>query len=194
VHRHSHLERGEVAHCHVCGTVLWRSSELSIDGWLALTLSAFIVFIVANAFPVLSVGVENFRSDVTLWQATTSLVKGAWAPLGAPVTLVAIVIPCVQLLALLWILGFAQLRHRAPSFRFMMRLLTWLRPWSMTEVALLGVIVAAIKLSGMASVAIGPGAWAMFALVILMALTTKRDVRWLWNATAPFGAEVIHGH
>jgi len=64
-----------------------------------------------------------------------------------------------------------------------MKALDWLRPWSMLDVALLGVAVAAIKLAGMAEVAIGPGLWAMAALIGVTAMTAKGDPRWLWEAT-----------
>jgi len=43
--------------------------------------------------------------------------------------------------------------------------------------------VAAIKLVGMAEVAIGPGLWAMAALIGVTAVTAKGDPRWLWEAT-----------
>ncbi len=139
------------------------------------------MFVLANAFPVISVGVGNYHNDVTLWEATTSLVQGPWAPLAAPATVVAIVAPLLQLVLLGWVLLFACRGKRAPGFTRTMKTLAMLRPWSMVEVAMLGVIVAGIKLSDMTHVTMGAGAWCMLALVALAACTTKRDLRWLWG-------------
>jgi len=183
VYRRPALAAGQVARCGECDAVLHRAARLDMNGWTALTLAAAILFVLANAFPVISVGMQPFRNDATLWQATASLVHGEWAPLALPGVAVAIVAPSVQIALLGWVLLFAWHGRRAPGFRLAMKALDWLRPWSMLDVALLGVAVAAIKLVGMAEVAIGPGLWAMAALIGVTAVTAKGDPRWLWEAT-----------
>ena len=47
--RQPDLEPGETAACARCGTTLWRYSGLTLSNWLALTLAALIVFVLANA-------------------------------------------------------------------------------------------------------------------------------------------------
>ena len=183
LYRRPTLAAGQVARCVACDAVVWRSARRSIDGWLALTLASAIMFALANTFPVIRAGVQNFQNDVTLWAAMTSLAQGAWTPLAAPAAAVAIVVPCLQIVLLGWVLGFAWLGKQPPCFRPFMKLLMIIQPWSMIEVAFLGVIVACIKLSSMADVSLGAGAWAMLGSIGLTAATTRRDVRWLWNVT-----------
>lgn len=183
VYRRPPLAVGQVARCSACQGVLYRSTRLNIDGWLALTIASAITFVIANACPVISVGVQHFRNDATLWEATTSLIHGVWAPLAVPAMGVAIVAPLAQIVLLGWILAFASSGQRAPGFRRTMRLLTVLRPWSMLDVAFLGVVVAAIKLSSLVEVAIGPGMWAMAVLLALTTFTAKGNLQWLWDAT-----------
>lgn len=175
------LAAGEFACCSVCGTVVCRPARFSVDRWLALTLTSAIMLVLANTFPVISIGVQNFQNNVTLWEATTSLAKGLWLPLAAPATIVAIIAPSLQIALLGWILTFAWLGKQAPCFRQVMKLLAAIRPWSMIEVAMLSVIVAGIKLSSMAHVSLGAGTWSMLALTCLAAFTTKRDLRSLWH-------------
>ncbi|BDU22579.1 paraquat-inducible protein A [Dyella sp. GSA-30] len=163
--------------------MICRSNRLNIEGWLALTVTSAITFIIANAFPVMSVGLQNFRNDATLWEATTSLVQGGWAPMAVPAMLMAIMAPLAQIVLLGWVLAFAWHGQRAPGFQHSMKLLVMLRRWNMLDVAFLGVMVAAIKLSSMAEVAIGPGMWAIGALLCLTALTANGDLLWLWDAT-----------
>jgi paraquat-inducible protein A len=183
VYRRPSLALDQVARCSECHSVVCRSNRLNIEGWLALTMTSAITFIIANAFPVISVGLQNFRNDATLWEATTSLVQGGWAPMAVPAMLMAIMAPLAQIVLLGWVLAFAWKGQRAPGFQHTMKLLVMLRRWNMLDVAFLGVMVAAIKLSSMAEVAIGPGMWAIGALLCLTALTANGDLLWLWEAT-----------
>lgn len=182
VYQRPQLKDGQTAHCSSCDTVVERPRQRSVDGWLALTLTSAILFTLANLFPVIQIGVQNFQNDVTLWEATTSLAKGLWLPLAAPAIIVAVIAPMLQIILLGWVLMFTWLGKPVPCFRQAMKLLAAVQPWSMVEVAMLSIIVAGIKLSSMANVSLGAGTWSMLALTCLTVFTTKRDVRWLWQA------------
>ncbi|WP_017706742.1 paraquat-inducible protein A, partial [Pseudomonas syringae] len=62
-----------------------------------------------------------------------------------------------------------------------MRALEHLRPWSMLEVCMLGILVAIIKLSGMLDVHPGVGLWAMAMLMVLILLIANKGIRRLWD-------------
>ncbi|HQQ71045.1 MAG TPA: paraquat-inducible protein A [Alicycliphilus sp.] len=177
------LAPGEVARCGQCGAVLYRSSPLDIDRWLALTVAAAITFVIANVYPVVKISLQGLRSQATLWESAAALAHGPAAPIAVPTALAIIVVPFMQISLLLWVLGHAHFGRRAPGFRLAMRMLVGLRPWSMVEVALLGILVAVIKLSSMLEVAPGPGIWATTILMILITLVANRDVHWLWDFT-----------
>jgi paraquat-inducible protein A len=194
VYRRPDLARDHVGTCTTCGAVIVRSRRLTMEGWTALNLTTAIMFLLANTLPIVSLGVGNLRNDVTLWDATTSLIRGPWAPFAASATVVAIVIPFIQIVLLGWVLAFAWKGQRAPGFRGAMRVLLLARPWSMMDVALLGVIIASIKLSHMAAVSYAPGLWSLMVLVCLTALTANGDVRWLWTATEPTITDMNPGH
>src|ERR1700754_771846 len=185
VYRLPLLAVDDVCTCTTCGAVIARSPRLTIEGWTALNLTTAVMFLLANLLPIVSLGVGNLRNDVTLWDATTSLIHGPWAPFAASATVFAIVVPFTQIVLLGWVLAFAWQGRRAPGFRGAMRVLVLARPWSMLDVALLGVIIASIKLSHMAAVSFAPGLWSLMVLVCLTALTANGDVRWLWTATEP---------
>jgi paraquat-inducible protein A len=66
-----------------------------------------------------------------------------------------------------------------------MRVLRFVGEWSMSEVFLLGAIVALVKLGDLATVTPDAGIWAFGALAWLITLVTSFDHRWLWDiATA----------
>ncbi len=69
----------------------------------------------------------------------------------------------------------------APGFKTCMRALEQLRPWSMLEVCMLGILVAIIKLAGMLDVHPGVGLWAMAMLMVLILLIANKGIRDLWD-------------
>jgi paraquat-inducible protein A len=92
-----------------------------------------------------------------------------------------IIAPIFQLLLLIWVLSYALTSRRAPGFRFCMRWLETLRPWSMLEVCLLGAMVAVIKLAGLLDVLPGIGLFALAILSLMMIRIAGRDIRELWD-------------
>ena len=78
-------------------------------------------------------------------------------------------------------LGFANVGRAAPGFKASMRALEHLRPWSMLEVCLLGILVAIVKLAGMLDVHPGLGLWALAMLTVLIILISGKDIRYLWD-------------
>lgn len=177
------LHRHEVAHCEVCGAELYRAGRLNIDQWLALTLTAGIIFLLANCNPVISIELQGLTSEATLIQSFEALGRGRAAVIALPAAMTVIVVPFLQITLLGWVLFFARSGRRAPGFARAMKLLDTLRPWSMVEVCLLGALVAIIKLTAMVSVIVGIGTWAMAALTLLLTLIANRDIHWLWDLT-----------
>ena len=57
------------------------------------------------------------------------------------------------------------------------------RPWGMIEVFLLGVLVAIVKLSSMATVVAGPALWAFVALTVLLTAVLSFNPNAFWEMT-----------
>ncbi|MDR3518092.1 MAG: paraquat-inducible protein A [Azospirillaceae bacterium] len=174
---------GEVAHCAQCAAVLYRASRLDVEQWLALTAAAVVAFMIANICPVVRISLQGQHNEAALWQSVAALAHGAAAPIAVPMALCVILVPLMQIVLLVWVLPFARVGRRAPGFAPAMRILVALRPWSMVEVGLLGILVATIKLSSFVEVAPGAGIWATAALTVLLIVIAKRDVQGLWALT-----------
>jgi paraquat-inducible protein A len=181
VYRKRDLEPDEIARCGRCHAVLYRASRLDIDHLLALTLAAAIVFVIANVSPVIRIAVGGMHNEANLLQAISALSRGSALIVGLVAALTLFVVPLLQIVLLGWVLLFALARRRAPGFGLAMHVLHRIRPWSMTEVFLLGVLVAIVKLSGMLNVIAGPGTYATVVLTVLITVIAKRDVRTLWE-------------
>lgn len=175
------LGNGQVARCERCLALLYRASGLDVERWLALTITAAIMFMIANLCPLVRISLQGLHNEATLWQSAAALAHGPVALIAVPAALSIIVVPFLQIALLGWILAFARSKRRPPGFAQAMRMLVLLRPWSMVEVCMLGILVAIIKLSSFLEVAPGPGIWAMAVLMVLITIIANRDVHWLWD-------------
>lgn len=181
LYRRVGLRPGERARCRHCGARLYGRSRLDRSATLALVLTALIAFIIANACPIVTLTVQGLRSDTTLIGAVTALGRDNRWLVAALVATTTLAVPLVDLGILLALLATAG-RHRRPAwFVPLLSRVHHLRPWSMVEVFLLGVVVSLVKLSHLARVIPGAALWAFAALVVLLALIQSFHLDQLWD-------------
>ncbi|KAF2395251.1 MULTISPECIES: paraquat-inducible protein A [Pseudomonas] len=167
--------------CTRCGGVLQRYNGLTIEQRLALTFTALMLWVFANFYPVMSISLKGLKNSATLWDSVLALSLGPITFIALVAAISMIIAPIFQLLLLIWVLSFALKGQRSPGFRFCMRWLETLRPWSMLEVCLLGAMVAVIKLAGLLDVLPGIGLFALAVLSLMMIRIAGRDIRDLWD-------------
>jgi paraquat-inducible protein A len=181
VYRSIPLQRGDVALCRRCNAVLARDFGADAESGLALIIAAAIFFAIANLTPILSIEVGGVETKANIWFAVRSLQRG-WISLAAfGLAFTTFLIPAVQILLLFWVLLFTCAGLRPPGFGALMKLLHRIRPWSMTEVFLLGALVAIVKLANWVPIAAGAGIWAMAALTVVLALLGRCDPTSWWS-------------
>src|ERR1700678_708596 len=127
------LARGQQACCAACGAVLLRSG-LNVRQLLALALAAAVVFVIANVYPVIGIGLYGEHHRTTLLGSALSLADSRAAPIAIVVVMAIVVLPALQIAVLCWLLLFARAGRRAPLFGVLMRAWEQLNPWSMVEV------------------------------------------------------------
>ena len=181
VYRSIPLQRGDVALCRRCNAVLARYFSADAESGLALIIAAAIFFAIANLVPILSIEVGGVETKANIWFAVRSLEHG-WIWLAAfGLAFATFLIPAVQISLLFWVLLFACAGLRPPGYGALMKLLHRIRPWSMTEVFLLGALVAIVKLANWVPIAAGAGIWAMAALTVVLALLGRCDPTSWWS-------------
>ena len=168
VYRVPELPEGGTAACPRCGGTLFRRRAASVERALALNVAALALFGVANLYPLMTMTIAGREQATTLLEGSAALWRTHMEGLAALVFLVAILVPLLRILGSLWVLGLAQLgrlgRREAPVFR----LIHLFHPWAMTEVYLLGLIVAWVKLKDLAQVHLGLGIVAFVGLIVVM--------------------------
>lgn len=181
------LATGECVRCEICAAQLYRNSRLDVDRWLALTATALVVYVLANACPLIQISFRGLHNEATLWRSAMALASGPITLIAVPAALTVIAVPLLQMLLLAWVLLYARQGQRAPGFRLAMKGLVLLRPWSMLEVALIGILVSVIKLAGFLHVIPGIGLWSIGVLTVLLTLVAGPNTRLLWEITEAGG-------
>jgi len=181
VYRRRPLARGDVARCACCHAELERHQRLSVSALLALVLTAMIVFVQANMWPIVTLGLNGQLSGATLWGTIIVM----WQQQAQVVAVLAagtlFFFPLLKMLLLGWLLWFARLGRRAPGFVPMMVTLHYLQPWTMSEVFVLGALVAIVKAHLYFDVVADPGIYAYAGLTLLITIFAGVDLRQLWE-------------
>ena len=107
--------------------------------------------------------------------------QGMWE-ISILVLLTTIIVPLLQLLSHLYVLLPLKFNRIPWKMAAVFRLSQMLSPWSMMEVFLIGILVAVVKLVGMAEIIPGLALWS-FALmiVILTAASANLDPQIVWK-------------
>lgn len=172
--------------CRRCSAELYRLGRGGIDRALGLTLAALVLLVVANVFPLMTFRYEGREQGNVLVSGVVELYhQGLW-PVAALVLLVTIAIPAVKLLGSLWVLLPLHLGRVPIDGARVFRLVETMHPWAMTEVYLLGLLVAYVKLADIAEVGLGPALFAFIALIVVMiAAEMTLEPRVVWERLRP---------
>lgn len=172
---------GSAVCCRRCGARLYRVTRDGLDRCLALTIAAGALFIIANAFPIVSLELQGRHTATTLFGAVRALHAQDMALVAALVFFTTIAVPALELLAMTWLLAPLKFGRVAPGFHIGYRWVRGARPWGMIEVFMLGVLVSLAKLAHLATVVPGVALWSFGTLIILLAAASSSfDPDELW--------------
>jgi len=182
------LPPGGVARCVRCGGKLYRSSSSSVDTTLAIAVTAVLVFIFTNAYPIVGLQIQGIRNDTTLFGAVQALWHQEMRSISSLVCFTTIIAPAMELAFILHLLLAVKSGRTPAGLNVIMRMLNFVNPWGMVEVFMLGVLVALVKLTHFASVIPGLALWSFGVLTLLLAATAASfDVHDVWARVCPMG-------
>jgi paraquat-inducible protein A len=171
--------------CLRCGAELERDHPESLDRSLALALGALLLFVISNLYPIVGLAVNGNIVRTTLWHSVHILyLDGMW-PIAALVFTTTIFMPGMQIFCLLALLVPLAMNRAPWQAPLLFRALYVARPWGMTEVLILGLLVALVKLSHIATVVAGVALWSFGALMLVLAgANAAFDARQFWARAA----------
>jgi paraquat-inducible protein A len=177
-----HLVPGASARCPRCDKELWRHREDSLNRTLALAWAAAVLYVIANAAPMLGLKAVGHAASTTVFGGAAQLWRDGQEIVAGLVLFAAVIAPALQIAVLLAVSLGARRPRPAPWVGMLLRYYPLTRTWTMIEVMLLGVLVALIKIAELATVVPGTALFALGGLVFLFAaMQASFDAREVWD-------------
>ena len=154
--------------CVRCGCVLFRAKSDSINRTIAWTFAGLVLYAVAVSFPFLAMKNGPIGNETGLLTGIEFLYRQGIIPLAALVLMTCILIPLIQMLGLLYIFIPLKLNFRVKYAIPVFRLFKYIKPWSMMEIYMLGILVSIVKLGKMATIVPGLAVVAFGILIFVL--------------------------
>jgi paraquat-inducible protein A len=175
------LPQGGTGRCRRCRAILYRNYPPGPDRALACTIAALVLFLIANAYPIVGLEVQGERRTAGLYDAVHTLWVEGREEVALLVGITAMVTPAIEITLLLYLLLPLKFNRVPEGTVPLLRFLQTVRPWSMTEVFVLGILVALVKLEHLAHVETGTALWAFVGLIpLLIVASLSFDPEDLW--------------
>ena len=178
--------------CPRCGEPLHVRKEASLARTWAYIVSAFILYIPANVFPITDTRTLFDDQSDTIYSGVVYLWKaGSW-PLALLVFFASIVVPLAKLIVLTGLaLSVQRGTLRKPAQRTRLyRIVEFIGRWSMLDIFAVAILTALVQLKSLAEVTAGPGVLAFGAVCVMTILASHAfDPRLIWDPIDASGAD-----
>ena len=170
--------------CPRCGAGVHKRKPNSIARTWAFVIAAFICYIPANLLPMTVVtSLGNVQSDTIMSGVIYFMQHGEW-PIGLVILIASVVVPLTKLFILIYLLISVQRKSqwRPVERTRLYRVTEAIGRWSMTDIYVVTILVALVRLGNLATIEAGVGAiffGAVVVLTIIAALTF--DPREIWD-------------
>ena len=182
------LRPGDEAMCTRCSAPLERRPHNSLARTAAFALAALLLYIPANAFPILRLQLYGSYTESTVWDGVVLFYRdGQWV-MAIIVVLASIVIPVVKLLGLFFIVILTWLKvERGRMLRTRIyNFIDIIGKFAMLDVFVLAIWVALVKLERLASVTPAEGLLPFGGVVVLTLLASASfDPQLIWEGVTP---------
>lgn len=194
-----HVARGFNAHCPRCGYLLLHPVPDSVDKILALSWTGFFLSLPAYLLPILKLELLDNEQAVSMLSGVLNMFRSGYWLVALAVLLTSILFPLLKKLLLLYLSWNLKLRWRASGsvsrrkLALAFRCYHYLSAWTMLEVFVLAVMVAAIKLRDLGELHPGFGLYSFIAVLAVSTLQTLNlDSALFWKLIEKSSGEREH--
>jgi len=178
------LNKQEQSHCSRCDNILSVRHHNSLQKSWALLITAAILLIPANIYPItMLVDRGHIRHD-TIFSGITHLVHTGMLPIAIILFTASILVPLLKIVGLTIYLTAISFRLPISKKKLMLgfHIIEWIGRWSMLDLFVISITVALVNMGQLLDAKPAPAATA-FALVILLTQLAAKvlDTRLLWD-------------
>ncbi len=173
LHEEVPIEDGSKAVCFECGRILYRYDSKLIDYGLALSITGFIFFILANLFPLVKIELLGHEQFITIPKTFMALFDNGFYVVGLLCTFLIFIFPLMIFTINMLLFTLLKVKKGEKLSKELLVLLSHIIPWSMSDIFLISILVALVKLVGYAQIHMGIAFWALMVFVLLDIYITK---------------------
>ena len=168
--------------CPRCGHPISSGHSHPIEYTLSLSITALVTLLISISFPFLSFSASGQKSTMTVLEAATALADNQFPGLAVLVYCFIVILPLLYLFFLLLLVIPLQLGKKNPLSVILGKLISKLLPWTMSDVFIVGVLVALVKIITLADLIFGVAFWAYLIFsVLFLIITSIVDKHRLWH-------------
>lgn len=172
-----------IIHCRRCSSKIYHSKHIGFQKSLAYLVTAMILFIPANIYPILITEQFGHKEANTILGGIIVLWDNGSYPIALIILFASIFVPIVKFILILYLListKFTFYTKKIDKLK-LFHLTEFIGPWSMIDVFVVSILAALVQ---MTSVQIYPGtAITAFALMVFFTLLSaiSFDTRVIWE-------------
>ena len=167
LHEEVPLKDGSKARCAECGTVLYRYDSKLIEHSLALSITGLIFFVLANAFPLVQIEILGHEQFITIPKTLISLFDNGFYVVGLICSFLIFIFPFMMFFINMALFILFRTKRAEKLRKELLKLLSHIAPWSMSDIFLISILVALVKLIGYAEIHMGIAFWALIVFVLI---------------------------
>jgi len=183
-HTCTKLASAELHHCPRCGAALHLRLTDSLHQTMALLITAVLLYIPANVYPIMTTDQLGESIDSTILGGVLLLWHHGSYPVASVIFIASVLVPVGKMLSLGLLCAsvarkdVTRMRQRAILYR----VTEFVGRWSMVDVFVVAILVALIQLGGLLVIRPGVAALAFSGVVIVTMFAAKRfDPRLIWD-------------
>ena len=183
--RKRHAAPGQALRCPRCTAPVHDRKPESLQRTTALMLTAAVLYVPANVFPIMTVVSFGKGQSDTIVSGIVHLAHGGMISLALLVFFASVLVPVLKLVGLAFLVISVHRRSRwRPRDRALLyRIIEQVGRWSMIDIFMISILVALVKLGNVATIETGLGATCFAAVVVLTMLASMGfDPRLMWDA------------
>ena len=167
LHEEVPIQDGTKACCSECGAILYRYDSKLIDHGLALSITGFIFFVLANIFPLVQIQILGHEQFITIPKTIFSLFDSGFYIVGLICAFLIFIFPLMIFMINILLFILLKIKRGEKWTKDLLILLSHITPWSMTDIFLISILVALVKLIGYAQIHMGIAFWALMVFVLI---------------------------
>jgi len=160
--------------CTACNSVLYRFDSRLVDYGLSLSIAGLIFFILANVFPIVKIELLGHEQFITIPKTFVALFDNGFYFVGLMCAFLIFIFPLLIFIVNLVLFSLLKLRKSPHFTKELLILLSHMKPWSMSDIFLISILVALVKLIGYAQIHMGAAFWALMLFVGIDLYMTKQ--------------------